>query len=135
MIRVIVLEHCWFFKVLFFRHKESLSLRLSITYNSLVAYTFFFFFFFLVASGLSCSRQTPQLQQAGSLVVPCELLVVARMWALVPGPGIKPGPPALGAQRLNHCATREVLAYTSVNRNKTLIFSPYLIPPEFRNSY
>ena len=30
------------------------------------------------------------------------------MWDLVPGPGIKPRPPALGAQRLNHWATREV---------------------------
>ena len=45
----------------------------------------------------------------GSLVVTCELLVVACMWDLVPWPGIEPGPPALGAQSLNHWATREVL--------------------------
>ena len=30
------------------------------------------------------------------------------MWDLVPQPGIKPVPPALGAQSLNHGATREV---------------------------
>ena len=38
----------------------------------------------------------------------CELLVAACMWDLVPWPGIKPGPPTLGAWSLNHCATREV---------------------------
>ena len=43
-----------------------------------------------------------------SLVVACELLVVARVWDLVPRPGIKPGPPALGVQSLIHCATRDV---------------------------
>ena len=30
------------------------------------------------------------------------------MWGLVPWPGIKPGPPALGAQSLSHWITREV---------------------------
>ena len=30
------------------------------------------------------------------------------MWEPVPRPGIKPGPPALGAWSLNHCATSEV---------------------------
>ena len=30
------------------------------------------------------------------------------MWDLVPWPGIKPGPPALGAQRPSHGTTREV---------------------------
>ena len=33
------------------------------------------------------------------------------LWDLVPSPGIKPRPPALGAQGLSHCATREVLRY------------------------
>ena len=32
------------------------------------------------------------------------------MWDLVPWPRIKPKPPALGAQRLSHWTTREVLA-------------------------
>ena len=44
----------------------------------------------------------------GSLVVACELLVAACMWDLVPWPGIKTRPPALGARSLNHCAAREV---------------------------
>ena len=48
------------------------------------------------------------MRQAGSLVAACELLVAACMRDLVPRPGIKPGPPALGAWRLIHCATRVV---------------------------
>ena len=31
------------------------------------------------------------------------------MWGLVPGPGVEPRPPALGARRLSHWTTREVL--------------------------
>ena len=42
------------------------------------------------------------------LVVACGLLVAACMWDLVPRTGIKPGPPALGAQRLTHWTTRDV---------------------------
>ena len=33
---------------------------------------------------------------------------MARMWDLVPRPGVEPGPPALGAWRLTHWTTREV---------------------------
>ena len=46
---------------------------------------FFFVFIYLDAPGLSCG-----------------------MWDLVPWPGIKPGPSALGARSLNHWTTREV---------------------------
>ena len=38
-------------------------------------------------------------------------LLSCGMWtlsSLIPWPGIKPGPPALGSRSLNHCATREV---------------------------
>ena len=35
-------------------------------------------------------------------------LAAARMWDLVSRPGIKPGPPALGARRLRHWTAREV---------------------------
>ena len=42
------------------------------------------------------------------LVASCELLVTARMWNLVPRPGIEPRPPELGVQRLTHWTTREV---------------------------
>ena len=48
------------------------------------------------------------MRLAASLVVACELLVAACLWDLVPWPGIEPGPPALGARSLNHCAIREV---------------------------
>ena len=86
---------------------------------------FFFFLMFislfirlhqvLVAAGglLSCSSQAPSLWQVGSLVASCELLVAACMWDLVPWPGIEPWPPALGAQSLIHCTTREVLKLPS----------------------
>ena len=43
-----------------------------------------FFFIYLAALGLSCS-----------------------MWDLVPRPGMKPGPPALGARSLSHWTARE----------------------------
>ena len=48
------------------------------------------------------------LQHAGSLVAAFGLLVAARMQDLVPRPGIKPGPPALGVRSLTHWTTREV---------------------------
>ena len=53
-------------------------------------YLFIWLPWVLVAAGrlLSCGMQ---------------LLVVACMWDLVPWPGIKPGPPALGAWCLIHC--------------------------------
>ena len=72
---------------------------------------FIYLFIYSAAPGLSCSRWAPWLQHVGSLVVACELLVAACIWDLVPRPGIKPGLPALGAQSLIHCATREVPIY------------------------
>ena len=33
------------------------------------------------------------------------------MWDLVSGPGIEPGPPALGVQSLNHWTTKEILRW------------------------
>ena len=45
--------------------------------------SFFKIFIYLVALGLSCGRQTPQLRHLGSLVVACELLVATCMWDLV----------------------------------------------------
>ena len=47
------------------------------------------------------------LRHAGSLVAGCGLLS-GSMRDLVPQPGIKPGPPALGACSLTHWTTREV---------------------------
>ena len=35
------------------------------------------------------------------------------MWDLVPGPGIEPGAPGLGAQNLSHRTTRELLRSSS----------------------
>ena len=49
------------------------------------------------------------------LVAACGIFIVARMRDLVPWPGIKPGPPALGAQSLTHWTTREVPASTLVS--------------------
>ena len=50
------------------------------------------------------------------LVAACGIFSCSRrtlscsMWDLVPRPGIKPGPPALGARSLSHWTTREVPA-------------------------
>ena len=38
------------------------------------------------------------------------------LWDLVPGPGIKPRPPALGAQSLSHWTTQEVPDQGILNR-------------------
>ena len=42
------------------------------------------------------------------------------MWDLVPEPGIKPRPPALGAWRLSHCNAREVLVSLKSNSVQSL---------------
>ena len=61
-----------------------------------IFYRYFFFFLilfiYLAALGLSCG-----------------------MWDLAPWPGIEPGPPAVGAQRLSHWTTREVPTATFSN--------------------
>ena len=68
----------------------------------------FIYLFILAAPGLSSSMWDLQLRHADFLVVACELLVAAHMWDLVPGPGIEPRPPALGARSLTHWTMREV---------------------------
>ena len=50
--------------------------------------------------GLGCGVQ-------GLLVTACRIFS-CRMWDLVPWPGIKPRPPALGAGNLSHQTTKEV---------------------------
>ena len=55
------------------------------------------------------------------LVVACRIFscgmwtLSCGMWDLVPWPGIKPGPPALGAWSLSHWTTREVPAFFLLN--------------------
>ena len=57
--------------------------------------------FYLTGPGLSCSLQV--------LIFSCSMRTLScGMWDLVPWPGIKPGPPALGAWSLTHWTTREV---------------------------
>ena len=80
---------------------------------------YIFNLFILSVWGLSCSTRT--LLQHADLVVTCGLscgmqtslghadLVVACMQDIVPRPGIKPQPPALGVRSLTHWPTREVL--------------------------
>ena len=62
--------------------------------QNLVFHSLAFFFFFLIFIYLFIWLH--------------RVLVAARMWDLVPRPGIEPRPPALEAWSLNHCATREV---------------------------
>ena len=58
----------------------------------------------------------------------CQVLVAAgrllscSMWDLVPRPGIKPGPPALGAWSLNHWTTREVPPFVSLNELMPVVY-------------
>ena len=68
--------------------------------ESMVMVTFFNIYLFYVAVQ-GVSRGMWDL-----LVEACKLLVVA-MLALVPWPGIKPRPPALGAWSLNHWTTSD----------------------------
>ena len=56
-------------------------------FKKLITFFSFKYFIYLAVPGLRCS-----------------------MWDLVPQPGIKPGPPALGAESLSHWTTREVPA-------------------------
>ena len=67
---------------------------------------------YLAAPGLSCGMQDLCygmwdlfffFSSCGVRILSCG------MWDLVPQPGIKPGPPALGARRLSHWSTWEVL--------------------------
>ena len=51
----------------------------------------------------------------GLLLAACELSVAACMRDLVPQPGIKPQPPALGVWRLIHWTTREVPSHGFLN--------------------
>ena len=39
------------------------------------------------------------------------------MWNLVPLPGVKPGPPALGAQSLSHWTSRKVLGHLPLSQS------------------
>ena len=83
--------------------QKSLFLPLPLKYKDLLLLLFFKKIFIYL---FGCTGS--YLRHTGSLVVACKLLGAACMWDPVPRPGIKPGPPALGAQSLIHCATREV---------------------------
>ena len=60
--------------------------------KGVIFFSLLFFVCFLPVLGLNCNRQN-------FLVAECKLLV--------PWPGVKPRPPALGAQSLSHWTTRE----------------------------
>ena len=59
------------------------------------------------------------------------LVLSCNTWDLVPQPGIKPGPPALGAKGLNHWTTREVPKSTSF---KKYLLSAYCVLKTLRIS-
>ena len=73
----------------------------------------FIYLFILAVPGLSCGMRDLQhagysLWHAGFLVAACGVLVAACRRDLVPQPGIKPRPPALGTWSLTFWTTREV---------------------------
>ena len=68
--------------------------------GNLALFAFSFLKFYLVVPGLSCGTQE---------IFSCSMQTLScGMWDLVPWPGIKPRPPALGAWSLSHWTTREV---------------------------
>ena len=89
--------------------------------------TFTLFIIYLAMLSLSYSIWDlwSLLWQAGSLAVACKLLVVA--WDLVPWPEIKPEPPALGAQSVNHWTTVEVPSWNSLGCFQ-MLWPPEQIP-------
>ena len=80
----------------------------SIRGNKLLGFLKYLFYLFILAVlGLSCGTWDLELQHVDFIVAACGLLSCS-IWDLVPQPGIKPGPPALGVQSLTHWTTREV---------------------------
>ena len=95
----------------------------------LVLVYFFFFFFFnicLLTYLFGCSRS--QLQHSRSLIIVavCEVFSCG-MRDPVRWPGFKPGPPALGAGRLSHWATREVPVLVSLISHRNFSKCSFLI--------
>ena len=81
---------------------------------------FFFFFKYLFLSTWLCRV----------LVEACRMFnfslwtLSCGIWYLVPWPGIKPGPPALGAQPLSHWSTREGQCLVYVFKSYTRLLRP-----------
>ena len=69
---------------------------------------FFFFFFNLTVPYLSSDMQDLFFFTATGPFSCVMQILCCSMWDLVPWPGIKPRPPALGVWNLNHWTTREV---------------------------
>ena len=67
-------------------------------YSHILQFLFFLILIYLFIYLFGCAGS--QLRHAGSFS--------CGMWDLVPWPGIKTGPPALGVRHLNHWTTREV---------------------------
>ena len=78
-----------------------------------------FLFIYLTAPSLGCCAQDfqPSLWHVNSFSWGMWDLFICSMWNLVPLPGIKPGPPALGAQSLNHWTPRKVLGHLPLSQN------------------
>ena len=77
-------------------------------------YSFFFFFniyLFIWLHRVLVAARGVLVAARGILVAACGIFSCG-MWDLVPWPGIKPGPPELGARSLSHWTTREVPSFT-----------------------
>ena len=76
------------------------------------------FFFFLIFIHLFIWLHRVFVAACGIFVVACRIFSCG-MWDLVPWPGIKPGPPALGGRSLNCWTTREVPGFPSRFNRRT----------------
>ena len=78
-----------------------------------------FLFIYLAARSLGCGAQDfqPSLWHADSFSWGIWNLFICSMWNLVPLSGVKPGPPALGAQSLSHWTPRKVLGHLPLSQS------------------
>ena len=84
---------------------------------------FFILTIYLVVLGLSCSTQALQSLWKHMESFSCgSWTLICGMWDLVPWPGIKPWPPALGAWSLSHWTTREVPNIRFLTRQEFKLF-------------
>ena len=108
-------------QTLFIPVSEATVCELSFSWQLLIS-SVLIRFLFVCFDCTGCS-----LWHAAFLVAACKLLVAACMRDLVPGPGIEPGPPVMGARSLTHWTTREVPPHPLLKHLLLFPLSPF--PP------
>ena len=100
--------HC-FWNLAFFMKCESLINKYAVALFSSTTWTFIFLSLWIIITRYALKKF---IWLCWVLIVVCECEISSwGMWNLVPWPGIKPRPLALGAWNLSHWITREVPRY------------------------